>query len=154
MIDVINDFVGRFGTSICLDENSLLKKQNRLFLVDKNLKTLVSEDFLYAGTYLGKTENGKFLPSLSLLRMMAEKKTNKVVVDRKTEWLFICGRDIFKQGVIRVQGSKRKGDYTLVLNRHRECLGFGEVLRYLTREKEGAVIRNIFDIGDFLRRER
>jgi ribosome biogenesis protein Nip4 len=77
-----------------------------------------------------------------------------VVVDEKTEWLFICGRDIFKQGVIRLQGSRRKGDYTLVLNRHRECLGFGKILFDLSGEREGVVIKNIFDIGDFLRRER
>ena len=153
MIETITDFVSRFETSISLDENSLMKKQNRLFLVDDSLKTLVSKDFFHAGTYLGKTEDGEFLPSFSLLRMIAERKANKVVVDEKTEWLFICGRDIFRQGVIRVHGSRRKGDYTLVLNRHRECLGFGKILFDLSGEREGVVIKNIFDIGDFLRRE-
>jgi len=154
MIETINSFVSRFGTSIRLDKNSLLKKQNRYFLVDENLKRLVSKDFFHAGIYLGKTENGEFIPSSGLLQMVAEGKANKVVVDEKTEWLFICGRDIFRQGVIRVQGSRRKGDYTLVLNRHRECLGFGKILFDLSREREGVVIENIFDIGDFLRRER
>jgi ribosome biogenesis protein Nip4 len=154
MIETINNFVSRFETSINLDENSLLKKQNRLFLVDENLKRLASKDFFYAGTCLGKTEDGEFFPSFSLLRMIAERKANKVVVDEKTEWLFICGRDIFKQGVIRLQGSRRKGDYTLVLNRRRECLGFGKILFDLSGEREGAVISNIFDLGDFLRRER
>lgn len=86
--------------------------------------------------------------------MMAEGKANKVVVDEKTGWLFICGRDVFRSGVIGVQGSTRKGDYTLILNRHQECLGFGRMLFDLTREKEGVVVRNISDIGDFLRRER
>jgi ribosome biogenesis protein Nip4 len=85
--------------------------------------------------------------------MIAEKKANKMIVDKKTEWLFICGRDVFKQGIIKVVGSKRKGDYTLILNQHRECLGFGKILCHLGKE-DGVVIKNIADIGDFLRRER
>lgn len=154
MIEAVHRFVSRFGTSTSLDENSLLKKQNRLFLVSKRLKTLVSKDFFYAGIYLGKTEDGKFFPSANLLRMIAEEPANKVVVDEKTEWLFTCGRDVFKQGVIQVQGSGRKGDYTLVLNKHHECLGFGMILVDLDKERERAVIKNMFDIGDFLRREK
>jgi ribosome biogenesis protein Nip4 len=153
MIERLNDFVSRFQTCITLDQNLLLKNRGRLFLVDENLKRLVSEDFHYAGTYLGRDENRGFLPSFSLLSMMAENKTNKVVVDAKTEWLFICGRDIFERGVVRVIGSKRKGDYTLIMNKQGECLGFGEILIDLTQKRAGVIIRNILDLGDFLRRE-
>jgi len=86
--------------------------------------------------------------------MVAEEKSNRIVVDKKTEWLFICGRDVFKQGIIEVRGSKRKGDHTLILNRHGECLGFGRIVCNLDRERGGVVIKNISDIGDFLRREK
>jgi len=150
----IKDFVSRFQTRISLDKNLLVKRRDRYFLLDDSLKRLISKDFFYAGTYLGKTKRGKFFPSFNLLRMIAEEKANKVMVDKKTEWLFICGRDIFKQGITEVMGSKRKGDYTLILNQHGECLGFGRILYNLDKAKDGVVIENISDIGDFLRREK
>ena len=150
----IKDFVSRFQTRISLDKSLIVKRRDRYFLLDDSLKRLISKDFFYAGTYLGKTKRGKFFPSFNLLRMIAEEKANKVIVDKKTEWLFICGRDIFKQGIIKLVGSKRKGDYALILNQHSECLGFGKILRSLDEEKEGVAVKNVSDIGDFLRREK
>jgi len=150
----IKDFASRFQTRISLDKNLMVKRRNRYFLLNDDLRRLISTDFFYAGTYLGKTRRGKFFPSFNLLRMIARKKANKVIVDKKTEWLFICGRDIFKKGITGVISSKRKGDYTLILNQHGECLGFGKILCNLNKAKDGVVIKNISDIGDFLRREK
>ena len=150
----IKDFASRFQTRISLDKNLIVKRRDRYFLLNDSLKRLISKDFFYAGTYLGKIKRGKFFPSFSLLRMIAEEKANKVIVDKKTEWLFICGRDIFKQGIMKVMGSERKGDYTLILNQHGECLGFGKILCHPDKAKDGVVIENILDIGDFLRREK
>jgi ribosome biogenesis protein Nip4 len=150
----INDFMSRFNSSISLDERFIVKKENRYFLLNENLKTLIMENFFYAGIYLGKIKNGKFFPSFSLLRIVAERRANKVIVDNKTAWLFVCGRDVFKRGIVKAVGSKRKGDYTLVLNEHGECLGFGRILCNLGEEKDNVAIKNISDIGDFLRREK
>jgi ribosome biogenesis protein Nip4 len=154
MIKTIMDFVSLFNGSISLNENQIVRKENRYFLINENLKRLVSKDFFYAGTYLGKIKNGKFFPSFRLLSMIAERKANKIIVGKKTEWLFICGRDIFKQGIIKVIGSKRKGNYTLILNQHDECLGFGRILHTLDEEIGGVVVKNVSDVGDFLRREK
>jgi ribosome biogenesis protein Nip4 len=150
----IKDFVKQFDGSINLDESLIARKENRYFLINEKLKKLITKDFFYVGTYLGKTKNGKFFPSFNLLSIIAEKKVNKTIVDKKTAWLFICGRDVFKQGILEAMGSKRKGDYTLILNQHRECLGFGRILHNLDEEKGGAAVRNISDVGDFLRREK
>ena len=150
----IKNFVSRFHIRISLDKNLIVKRQNRYFLLNDSLKRLILKDSFYVGTYLGKAKRGKFFPSFNLLRMIAGKKANKIIVDNKTEWLFICGRDIFKQGIMKVMGSKRKGDYTLILNQHNECLGFGKILCNLHKAKDGVVIENISDIGDFLRREK
>jgi ribosome biogenesis protein Nip4 len=150
----MKDFARQFGASISLDESFIVKKENRYFLINEKLKKLITEDFFFAGTYLGKTKNGKFFPSFNLLSMVAEKKANKTIVDSKTEWLFICGRDIFKQGILKVMGSKGKGDYTLILNQHGECLGFGRILHNLDEERGGEAVKNISDVGDFLRREK
>jgi ribosome biogenesis protein Nip4 len=153
LIRPIQDFVGLFGTSISLDESLIVRRGNRYFLVSASLKRLVSKDFFYAGTYLGKVKNGKFFPGFDLLSMLAKKRPNKVVVNMKTEWLFICGRDVFKQGILKVMGSPRKGDHVLVVNRHGECLGFGRAVSDLDEEGGGVAVKNVLDIGDFLRRE-
>jgi len=154
MIKPINDFASLFKTNVSLDENLVVREQNRYFLFTDSLKKLAPRRFFYGGAYLGKTVKGKFFPGLELLRMIAEKKANKVVVDKRAEWLFICGRDVFRRGVIEVVGSSEKGDYVLVLNRRNECLGYGRAMHDLRQGKERIVIENVLDIGDYLRRER
>jgi ribosome biogenesis protein Nip4 len=152
----ITDFINQFGTSLELDENSITEKQGRFYLLSKALKDTVTKDFFYAGIYLGKSKQGVFFPSFNLLAMIAERKeANKVTVGEKSEWLFIVGRDLFKRGILKATGSKKRAAYTLVVNEHGECLGFGRILRDLDENgKKQVVVRNISDIGDFLRRER
>jgi len=152
----INDFISRFETSVNLDEKFIVKKQNRFFLINETLRLQTQKDFFYVGAYLGKVKDGIFFPSFILLAMMAETKANKTMVDKKTAWLFICGRDVFKQGIIQMTGSKSKGDYTLVLNQYNECLGFGRILFNINEQKDKSkvIVKNISNIGDFLKREK
>jgi ribosome biogenesis protein Nip4 len=156
MMKPVEDFVKRFKASVDLDKSFIVSKQDRYFLVNERLRGLIQEDFFYAGTYLGKVKRGIFFPSFILLTMLARGKSNKIVVDDKTAWLFICGRDVFKRGAQSVLGSARKGDHALIVNRHDECLGFGRILHNIDeiREKDKVVVKNISDIGDFLRREK
>jgi len=149
----IKDFVGRFNAKILLDETFVVKKRNRYFLLNEALKNVIARNFFYAGLYLGKMRKGRFFPSFNLLKMIGKTKANKIVVDKKTEWLFICGRDIFKRGIKKVKGSRKKGSYVLILNMKDECLGYGKILHNLNKTSERVVIKNILDIGDFLRRE-
>jgi ribosome biogenesis protein Nip4 len=157
-LKLINDFISRLRASISLDEKLVVKKQNRYFLLNPKLKNFASEGFFYAGTYLGKVKDGVFFPSFNLLALIAERReVNGVFVDAKTEWLFTCGRDIFKQGITKVKGSKKKGDLTLVFNQSGECLGFGKIVHNVEaaeKNKRKVIVKNIADIGDFLRREK
>jgi ribosome biogenesis protein Nip4 len=152
----INDFISRFETSVNLDEKFIVRKQNRFFLINETLRLQIQKDFFYVGAYLGKVKDGIFFPSFILLAMMAETKANKTMVDKKTAWLFICGRDVFKRGIMQMTGSKSKGDYTLVLNQNNECLGFGKILRNINEEKDKSkvIVINISNLGDFLKREK
>jgi ribosome biogenesis protein Nip4 len=156
MTKLMSDFAGRFGANLSFDERLIAKKQSRIFLVRNKLKDLALRDFYYVGLYIGKVKRGVFFPSFTLLAMIGEQGANKVVVDDRTEWLFVCGRDIFRQGIIAVSGSGKKGTHTLVLNKHGECLGFGRILCNLDAEEKrrNVVVKNVSDIGDFLRRER
>ena len=119
------------------------------------MKQLIPEGFFHAGAYLGAVKSNSFFPSFLLLAMIGEHKANKLVVDKKTGWLFICGRDVFKQGIGKVSHLK-KGDYTLVMNGYNECLGFGKVIHNLSEELDNkeVAVKNVLDIGDFLRREK
>ena len=151
----IKDFVAQFNATILLDESRIVRNRNRYYLLSKKLKQQTPKSFFYAGTYLGAVKGTSFFPSFLLLAMMAETKANKLVVDKKTAWLFICGRDIFKKGILK--GNKlKKGDYALILNKHNECLGFGKTICNLRGEANAnkVVVKNILDIGDFLRREK
>ena len=150
------DFVHKLGACFALDVDFTVEKTGRCFLLSKRLKGLVGGDFYYVGLYLGKVKNARFFPSFNLLSMLAKGKANKVVVDRKAAWLFICGRDVFRRGILSMQGSRRKGAYTLVMNEFGECLGFGSIAYGLDAEAGGkadVALKNISDIGDFLRRE-
>ncbi len=154
MIKEINDFASLFGSSLNLDEELTVRKQNRVFLINDVLKKTAPKDFFYAGTYMGRIVKGKLFPGFELLMMIARKKANEIIVDKKTEWLFICGRDVFKQGIMKTIGSGRKGEHVLVLNDHGECLGYGRILCDLEKTKSGLAVKNMLDIGDFLRREK
>jgi ribosome biogenesis protein Nip4 len=154
MIKEIYDFASLFGCTLSLNEELVVKKQNRYFLLNEALKRSAPTDFFYAGTYLGKTVGGRLFPGFELLRLLAEKKTSRIIVDKKTEWLFICGRDIFKQGIVNFVGTGSKGEHVLVLNNHGECLGFGRIVCDLGKTERGLAVKNILDVGDFLRREK
>lgn len=156
MAKPIEDFARLFGAKLNLEKGLVVKKNDKFFLLSPSLERLARKcgDWLFAGTYLGRVENGRFFPSFSLLSMIADQAQNRVVVDDKAAWLFVCGRDIFKEGILEVHGSKNKGVYTLVFSRHGECLGSGRIVRDLEKAESGVVIKNILDVGDFLRRER
>jgi len=151
----IKDFVAQFNARIPWDESLIVRNRNRYYLLSKKLKQQVPKGFFYAGAYLGAVKGASFFPSFLLLTMIAETKANKLVVDKKTAWLFICGRDIFKRGILKGDNLK-KGDYTLILNEHNECLGFGKITCNLRGETDAnkVAVKNILDIGDFLRREK
>ena len=150
----IMKFGFQLGAKFSLNVAFTVNKAGRYFLLKKALLKGAPKDFYYAGTYLGKVKNGIFFPSFNLLAMLAEGEANKIVVEKKAAWLFICGRDIFRKGIVAVHGSRRKGDHALVVNEFGECLGFGRIVRSLDGAAKGeVVVKNISDVGDFLRRE-
>jgi ribosome biogenesis protein Nip4 len=147
-------FASQFGARITLNSEFIVEKSQRYYLLNPRIRKLIRSDFYYAGLYLGKVKNGVFFPSFNLLAMLVDVAANKVVVDRKAAWLFICGRDLFRAGIVKAYGSQRKGDNTLVLNEFGECLGFGKITSNLNQAEGKVVLRNILDAGDFLRREK
>jgi len=152
----ITNFAVQLGVQIALNLDLIVEKNGRYYLVNPVLKLLVRPDFFYVGVYLGKAKEGKFFPSFNLLVMLAKMGANRVVVDKKAAWLFICGRDILGKSIMRVQGASKKNTNALVLNEFGECLGFGRIVENLNDDEGNnqIAVRNVSDVGDFLRRER
>ncbi len=146
-------FASRFGSRVAFNSELVVEKNQRYYLLNPRLKKELQNDYYYAGLYLGKIKNGMFFPSFNLLNMLVGVAANKIVVDQKAAWLFICGRDVFRAGILKVMGSKRREDVTLVLNEFGECLGFGKIIDDLTGSGGKLAIKNVLDVGDFLRRE-
>jgi ribosome biogenesis protein Nip4 len=131
-------------------------KYNPIDLVNINNKrfssTLVSPvevpELVYTGAYLGQDKR-RFEPSSILLQILAgESSTHKVYVNRDTAWLFVVGKDIFDENIIERTDGVRLGGYCLVMYGD-SCIGYG---RYET-SRDLQVVKNLYDIGDFLRRE-
>ena len=152
----ITDFASQFGVQIALNLDLMVENTGRFYLVNPALKPMLRQDFFSAGVYLGKAKEGKFFPSFYLLGMLAKKEAYRVILDKKAAWLFICGRDVLRKSIVRVQGPGNKDTNTLVFNEFGECLGFGRIVDKLRggAGDNGVVVRNVLDIGDFLRRER
>jgi len=154
----LTNFAATFDVDIVLNPELIVEKNGRIYLVNATLKPLmVRDNFFHTGLFLGKTKEGKFFPSFNLLSILAKANARRIVVDRNAAWLYICGRPLFAKSVLRVFGSAKKNTNTLVLNEFGECLGFGRIigdLRAKPSSDNEIAVRNVSDIGDFLRRER
>jgi NOL1/NOP2/fmu family ribosome biogenesis protein len=131
------------------EDSRIIRINDQYFILDAKLcEPPARKDLVYAGLYLGR-DRRVFEPSAILLETLSkEKETRKVNVDRETAWLFVCGRDIFQENILHVEGELGLGSYCLVLYDGR-CLGYG---RYET-VYDARMVRNYFNVGDFLHRE-
>ena len=107
-------------------------------------------DTQYAGQRLGCIKKN-IQPSPALLEQLAKKPSlPRAVVTDKAAWLYICGRDILAQGITTCD-SVAIGAHLLIMDQHDHCIGYGT----LTKMNDGRphTIKNVYDIGDYLRRE-
>ncbi len=139
----IDDFTAKFTKERM--GNVIQVRRNFYHVSDElmQMKEKIGKEPFAVGTYLG---TGKpFHPSHALLDWIDARTERCIEIDRKSAWLFLCGRDVFAQSIL-----KKKVDDGLVIvkNELGEVLGLGE----LTGRK--VAVKNLLDKGDFLRRER
>ena len=130
-----------------------LQARNYFFIADeelKNAKGRINQEPFSVGLFLGEMKKNRFVPSAAILDAVSRLSDKKIFVNRKTAWLFLCGRDIFGRGIVK---SNVKKGVVLVQNEMDENLGYGEIIADLSL-KDKVVVKNLFDRGDFLRRER
>lgn len=95
----------------------------------------------YAGAYLGHIKGEKFVASFILLNMIAKSTDRITKINKKQEWNFTNKKDLNTKGATKI-----KEGQVIVVNQFNEVLGLGEI--------KGNTLKNILDVGDFLRRER
>ncbi len=143
---LLQRFLSDIGSSY--SPSDVLNINNKRFTSEVVPPIMLSEQ-VYTGIYLGQNKR-RFQPSSILLQKLAEDPdTHKVYVNRQTAWLFVVDKDIFDENIIKRTEGVHLGGYCLVMyNEH--CIGYG---RYET-SRELKVVKNIYDVGDFLRREQ
>jgi ribosome biogenesis protein Nip4 len=156
-------FCSEFGIAE-QDLGPIMRLGRRCFLTDGSPFVERFADRLFgAGVYLGE-EKQRFEPSAALLELIAAKTPgHKAVVDEKSAWLFLCGRDVFTQGILK-RGEPTPSGFLLIQNELDENLGYGIVAakkpelkkngRVKERRPSSVAIKNLLDRGHFLRRER
>lgn len=150
----MKEFIKQFTDKEILDLNCVMQLRSDYFLVSDELKDLLSKTKhipSFIGIPLGKKKK-IFVPSTYLLSRIAEATNNKAVVNKQGAWLYICGRHLYGRSVVSFNKSQKINDIVLVMNEFNECLGYGKVINPLDSKK--VAVQNLFDIGDFVRRER
>jgi len=144
----MKEFIEKFTDIKIFDETRQIGRKT--FFVPPQLRNLDIEMEPYSiGTFLGETKK-TFKPSISMIDIISKHSISKVFVNKDAEWLFLCGRDI--QGQSIVKADTKKG-LALIQNERDENLGYGKFATGLARD-DRIVIKNILDKGDFLRREQ
>lgn len=147
MIDV---FLSKFG----IKKFDYLTVDNRFYLVSEELQKLAKEikrqpDLI--GLYLGEVKDGKFSPSLGLLSLMAKNCTEKIWIKDIGENDFLYGKNLRPRHIIKIEGTMKEGFLKIAVNEKNECLGLAKIKKITGNEVS---LRNVLDLGDYLRRER
>lgn len=137
---MLKEFIKRFTEEEFSDFDKIIKISQEYYLVAEELRELskkTGRQPLFIGRFLGK-EGKMFKPSLWLLQELVRKSDKRIILFKDSEWKYICKKDV-------KTNEKIEGD-VLVVNLFGECIGNGTL--------KNSMLKNVFDIGDFLRRER
>ncbi len=140
---MLKKFIKGFTKEKIINFDKVKRIGDKHFLVED--EALLKKNPSYIGTYLGENQKKHFIPSFILLDLIAPHTKQKLTVDEKTAWLFVCKRDICPS----IPESFENKSLIIVINAQNEVLGFG-----IIDLKGQFKIKNLLDRGDFLRRER
>lgn len=150
---LLKEFIKELGSSPNMDFNLVWKKGKQFFLLTKELKKIqdtIEDQAVSAGLFLGELVKTKFIPSPDLIILCAPTANNTIIIDEKSAWLFICGRDIFEESIIEKREQDKANKFHIVCNEKKEVIGIAK----RKREKNKYTFLNEYDIGYLLRREQ
>ena len=150
MHNKLNDFVRKFG-NIVLDEAKIVKIGRNYFYADNDLMKIrdaIKKDTFSIGVFIGEEKN-YFEPSPLFVEMLSKSDgTNKIkiYVNKKAEWLFLCGRSILLESISKNPHNIKEG-YVFVQNENDENLGYG----LFQQQGKDLIVKNLLDKGKYLR---
>jgi len=106
---------------------------------------------VFSGECIGHLRDDRFIPSADFLQDIGRKAKYHIVASKEGTWHIIRGKDVLGKEIIK-HNNPPEGARVVILNEHDECLGYGTVVSSFSTS--GRVVKNLFDIGDLLRRER
>lgn len=148
-MEALKTFLSKF--EVAPEQIGDIHKYNKHYFIGE--QAIVKDDnLLGSGLYLGYLNNNKeFTPSPAIMEIIAKNCEQKIYVDEKAEWLFLCGRDLFGKSIIKTNVQE---GLVLVQNEHDENLGYGKIISKVDTNSSKVVVKNILDKGYYLRRER
>ncbi len=143
-------FVRKLGISPnVLDKlGNLVKESKFVYSVnDKLLNHITSIDhrFFFVGTSIGELRQKGFFPNPEFIDFLSKRSEDKIIINDKSEWMFLCGKDIFKSGVSSDK-SKDSARNVFVQNKNNENLG-------LAGSFKNGQYYHILDKGAYVRKE-
>jgi len=119
------------------------KAEERLW----NIKKGIDRDIYAIGTFMGEEKMG-FSPSPALIDLISrfpDAQSKKVFVNKKAEWMFLCGRNVLSDSITKNPNSLVEG-LVFVQNENDENLGYGQF-----KKEDTLIIKHILDKGRYLR---
>jgi ribosome biogenesis protein Nip4 len=148
-MDVFTSFTKQFVEHF--DTSSIKSIGRSYYLAEpelRDIKDSVKRDIFAMGVFLGEAKD-KFYPTPAFLEMVAKNPASdnrKIYVNKKAEWLFLCGRNILMESIAKNPHNISEG-LVLVQNERDENLGYG----IFKQEGKDLVVRNLLDRGMYLR---
>lgn len=129
-------------TDQALPLEGVLELHKRIYLPHASAQLLIAraqEQPISAGLLLG-TIKKNFTPSLALLRMIAPHTDKKILLNEKSAWLFVCGRDIFLKSITN---GNTEAKLVIVEDEHKQVLGLAK--------KQKDMYTNVMHAGELLK---
>lgn len=146
-LTLFNKFTKQFTNTELTDirrvGRNFYKAEERLW----NIKNGVDRDIYAIGKFMGEEKMG-FSPSPALIDLISrfpDAQSKKVFVNKKAEWMFLCGRNVLSDSVTRNPNDLSEG-LVLVQNEQDENLGYGQF-----KKEDTLIIKHILDKGRYLR---
>jgi ribosome biogenesis protein Nip4 len=144
----------RYAERFEIDPPHPTKIGRRYYLVSPEVLEVhkrTGQDAFGIGLQIGEERGSEFIPTPGFLTLLV-KSPRKITINESSEWLFTCGRDVFEKNITKLTPSGAISGFFAIENSRGEILGIGE----LANDKhggQGRIVKNILDIGVFLRKE-
>jgi ribosome biogenesis protein Nip4 len=147
----LNTFLKKFRmTTDVVDElGQIIKKGRYIYATSPELREFMEEtstDFFSLGTPLGKIKKD-FMPTPEFVDFLSHHSDRKVFIGSKSEWMFLCGKDIFRKGIANNTLEKNRGS-VFIFNKYDENLGIAKFM-----QDTNVPLKHILDKGAYIRKE-